>query len=204
MGNFSGLANLALQATDKPSRAMKGNELKMTPIATFAVTETVLGWNAPGLFKWEKVQKELLAEQKACHVLVDDETWRVKEMDGLGEHINGFTFELDGKARARAFFPLSSPQICLIVWKEDVFRITSEGAYSQVFTEEAIELVRIKEGWKDSDRKQAIRHRIEVFSDQAGLHAAIAYGSVLGFLSPPSDYSRTSSAGITLGLLGFP
>ena len=171
---------------------------------TFEVTETTLDWNAPGLFRWEKAQKESLESEKSCSVTIEDQVWTVREMDGLGECIKGLSFESPQKERARAFFPLSVPAICLVFRREEVFRITAEGAYMQVFTEDGSELVRVKEASKDSDRQSGIRHRIEVFSEGLGLQTAIAYGLLSGILSPPKDHPAMNSITGSLIWFGLP
>lgn len=176
----------------------------MGQIETYLVTETPLGWNAPGLFRWEKAQKELLESEKTCSVTMEDQVWIVREMDGLGECIKGFIFESPQKERARAFFPLSVPAICLVVKNDEISRITSEGAYMQVFTEDGSELVRVKEAWKASDRESGIRHRIEVFSEGLGLQAAIAYALLSGILSPPKDHPAMNSITGSLIWFGLP
>ncbi len=161
----------------------------MTAGETYIVTETPLGWNAPGLFKWEKAQKEQLASEKACSVLLEDKVWLVKAMEHLDESMRGYSLELAGVERARAIFPHSSTSLGYLFVGEESFDMTCEGAYIQVFSKEGREELRIIQGWKDSDKELGIRHRIEVFSNCSGALAAMAYGNILNAMGAPTFYT---------------
>lgn len=179
---------------------MKSKGDPMVTGETYTVTETALGWNAPGLFRWEKAQKELLASEMACSVLIEDQVWLVKAMEHLDESMKGFTFEFEGVEKARAIFPHAAKTVGVLIWENRSYNLSSEGAYKQLFSEDGKEVLRIVEGWKDSDRELGIRHRIEVFDSSCGLLAAIAYGNVLKFLGSPALYSPpNNSAGLVRG-----
>lgn len=172
----------------------------MVQLETYIVTETPLGWNAPGLFRWEKAQKELLASDKACSVRIEDHVWLVKEMEHLDESMKGFTLEFEGVEKARAIFPHSSRSVGVVIFDGQSFDVSSEGAYVQVFSEDGKERLRVIQGWKDSDRELGIRHRIEVFASSSAVLAAITYGNVLKVLVSPALYSPpNNSVGLVRG-----
>lgn len=167
---------------------------------TYVVTETPQRWNAPGLFRWEKSQKELLASEMACTVIVEDKVWLVKAMEHLDESMRGYSLELGGVERARAIFPHSSTALGYLFAADETFEMTCEGAYLQVFSKEGTEELRIVQGWKDSDKELGICHRIQVFSHCSSVLAAMAYGSIIKAMGAPTFYTPPkNSVGLVKG-----
>lgn len=198
MVSFRGLANLALQAIDKPSRAMKGNRRKMTPIAAYIVTETPLGWSAPGLFKWEKAQKELLIRDRKCTVQIDQVFWAVTELDQAAESLRIFEFRHENRPKVRVLMPLAHGFAGLILSQDSLFQIKSAGAYWEVLSETGEKQLRTIDCWKDSELAMGQRHRIELYRPEAKILAAIVYGVILDVIAADHSYF-VSRAGVGAG-----
>ena len=165
---------------------------------TYIVTETPLGWNAPGLFKWEKAQKELLIRDKNCTVQIDQDLWAVTELDQFAESLRIFEFRHENLPTVRVLMPLARGFAGLILSQDSVFQIQSAGAYWEVLSEKGEKLVKTIDCWKDSELASGHRHRIELYSPEAKILAAIVYGVILEVIAADHSYF-VSRAGVGAG-----
>lgn len=170
----------------------------MGQVETYLVTETPLGWNAPGLFRWEKAQKELLIRKKKCTVQVDQDLWTVAELDQTAESLRIFEFRDQSNTCVRVLMPLAIGFAGLIFSGNYLFQIKSVGAYWEVLSETGEKQLRTIDCWKDSELASGHRHRIELFNPEAKLLAAILYGVMLEFIDADHNYVL-SATGVGAG-----
>lgn len=165
----------------------------MGQVETYIVTETPLGWNAPGLFRWDKAQKELLITDRKCTIQVDQDLWTVTELDQVAESLRIFEFRHENRPTVRVLMPLAHAFAGLVISQENLFKIQSVGAYWEIASENGVKQLKTIECWKDSELAMGYRHRIELQNPDAKLLAVIVYGVILEVFRPSHRYSLHST-----------